>query len=61
VCSEIIAAAQANGVRSVAVGVDSHADFIAARELGFDLLQGALFAKPMELRAFERTLGARPA
>jgi EAL domain-containing protein (putative c-di-GMP-specific phosphodiesterase class I) len=61
VCSEIIAAAQANGVRSVAVGVDSHADFIAARELGFDLLQGALFAKPMELRAFERTLGAQSA
>jgi EAL domain-containing protein (putative c-di-GMP-specific phosphodiesterase class I) len=61
VCSEIIAAAQASGVRSVAVGVDTHADFIAARELGFDLLQGALFAKPMELRAFERTLGARPA
>jgi EAL domain-containing protein (putative c-di-GMP-specific phosphodiesterase class I) len=61
VCSEIIAAAQANGARSVAIGVDTHADFVAARELGFDLLQGALFAKPMELRAFERTLGARPA
>jgi EAL domain-containing protein (putative c-di-GMP-specific phosphodiesterase class I) len=61
VCSEIIAAAQAGGARSVAVGVDSHADFVAARELGFDLLQGALFAKPMELRVFERTLGARPA
>jgi EAL domain-containing protein (putative c-di-GMP-specific phosphodiesterase class I) len=56
VCSEIIAAARNSGVRTVAVGVDSHADFVIARELGFDLLQGALFAKPMELKTFERTL-----
>ncbi len=61
VCSEIIATAQESGARSVAVGVDTHADYVAARELGFDLLQGALFSKPMELKRFERTLAARPA
>jgi EAL domain-containing protein (putative c-di-GMP-specific phosphodiesterase class I) len=56
VCSDIVATARDRGVRSVAVGVDTHADYVAARELGFDLLQGGLFAKPMELKAFERTL-----
>jgi len=61
VCSEIIATAHDSGVRTVAVGVDTHADYVAARELGFDLLQGVLFSKPMELTRFERTLAARPA
>jgi EAL domain-containing protein (putative c-di-GMP-specific phosphodiesterase class I) len=56
VCSEIIAVARDSGARSVAVGVDTHADYVAARELGFDLLQGVLFSKPMELKKFERTL-----
>lgn len=61
VCSEIIATAHGSGARAVAVGVDSHADYVTARELGFDLLQGALFSKPMELKRFERTLAQRPA
>jgi c-di-GMP-related signal transduction protein len=30
----------------VAVGVENYADFLTARELGFDLIQGFLFAKP---------------
>ena len=45
---------------TVAVGVDTHADYVAARELGFDLLQGVLFAKPMELKTFERKLASPP-
>ena len=61
VCSEIIATAHDTGARSVAVGVDTHADYLAARELGFDLLQGVLFSKPMELKRFERTLAKQPA
>jgi EAL domain-containing protein (putative c-di-GMP-specific phosphodiesterase class I) len=57
VCAEIVETARDSGARSVAVGVDSHADYLTARALGFDLFQGPLFAKPMELRKFERTLG----
>jgi EAL domain-containing protein (putative c-di-GMP-specific phosphodiesterase class I) len=57
VCAEIIETARDSGARSVAVGVDTQADYLTVRELGFNLLQGRLFAKPMELRKFERTLG----
>lgn len=56
VCAEIVETARSSGARSVAQGVDNQADYLAVRELGFDLLQGMLFAKPMELRKFERTL-----
>jgi len=62
VCAEIIATARKSGARSVAEGVDTHADYLAARALGFDLLQGVLFAKPMLLAKFERSiLGRRSA
>jgi EAL domain-containing protein (putative c-di-GMP-specific phosphodiesterase class I) len=62
VCADIIATARKSGARSVAEGVDSQADYLAARALGFDLLQGALFAKPMVLAKFERSiLGSRGA
>jgi EAL domain-containing protein (putative c-di-GMP-specific phosphodiesterase class I) len=56
VCSEIVTTAKKCGARSVAEGVDTQADYLAARELGFDLLQGALFGKPMEPDKFERTM-----
>jgi EAL domain-containing protein (putative c-di-GMP-specific phosphodiesterase class I) len=60
VCSEIITTARSSGARVVAEGVDTHADYMAARSLGFDLVQGKLFGGPMELRKFERTvLGTR--
>lgn len=60
VCSEIITTARNSGARVVAEGVDTHADYMAARSLGFDLVQGKLFGGPMELRKFERTvLGTR--
>jgi EAL domain-containing protein (putative c-di-GMP-specific phosphodiesterase class I) len=56
VCAEIVATARNSGARSVAEGVDSQADYLVARELGFDLLQGVLFAKPMEMKKFERMM-----
>jgi len=56
VCSEIITTARNSGARVVAEGVDTHADYMAARSLGFDLVQGKLFGGPMELRKFERTV-----
>jgi EAL domain-containing protein (putative c-di-GMP-specific phosphodiesterase class I) len=36
--------------------VETRADLVAAREIGFDLVQGFLFGKPMEARKFARTL-----
>jgi EAL domain-containing protein (putative c-di-GMP-specific phosphodiesterase class I) len=40
--------------------VETRADFIAARDLGFDLIQGFLFARPMDLRQFTRTVTGQP-
>ncbi|MGC2469604.1 MAG: EAL domain-containing protein [Pseudolabrys sp.] len=40
-------------------GVETQSDFLAVRELGFDLIQGQMFAKPMAPRKFERTMLAR--
>jgi EAL domain-containing protein (putative c-di-GMP-specific phosphodiesterase class I) len=49
-CRHIVGAANQFGARTVAIGVENYADFFAARELGFDLIQGFLFAKPMGCR-----------
>lgn len=46
-CRHIVTAANQFGARTVAVGIENHADFVTARELGFDLIQGFVFAKPM--------------
>jgi EAL domain-containing protein (putative c-di-GMP-specific phosphodiesterase class I) len=56
-CRHIVGAANQFGARTVAVGVENYADFFTARELGFDLIQGFLFAKPMGVQAFMRTIG----
>jgi EAL domain-containing protein (putative c-di-GMP-specific phosphodiesterase class I) len=56
-CRHIVRAANQLGARTVAVGVENHADFLAARELGFDLIQGFLFAKPMGVETFVRSIG----
>jgi EAL domain-containing protein (putative c-di-GMP-specific phosphodiesterase class I) len=58
-CAQIVAVARETGAKSVAEGVETHADFLAVRELGFDLLQGHMFAKPMAPRKFERAMLAR--
>ena len=47
------------GARTVAVGVETRADFLAVREMGFDLVQGFLFAKPVTAKKFARTILAK--
>jgi hypothetical protein len=42
-------------------GVENRADFLAARELGFNLAQGVLFAKSMTVKKFARTVLGRDA
>lgn len=59
VCAAIVAMARENGARAVADGVETQADFLAVRELGFDLVQGALFAKPMPADKFEQAVLAK--
>lgn len=58
-CAEIIAIARDTGASSVADGVETQADFLVVRDLGFDLLQGHMFAKPMAPHKFERAMLAR--
>ena len=58
-CAQIVAIARDTGARSVAEGVETQSDFLVVRDLGFDLLQGHMFAKPMALRKFERAMLAR--
>jgi EAL domain-containing protein (putative c-di-GMP-specific phosphodiesterase class I)/CheY-like chemotaxis protein len=60
VCRRIIELARGYGARTVAEGVEIRADFVAANEMGFDLVQGYLFGKPMGLKKFARSALARP-
>lgn len=55
-CGTILDIARRLGARTVAEGVETRTDLHAAREMGFDLVQGFLFGKPMEARKFARTL-----
>ncbi|MDI3565775.1 EAL domain-containing protein [Bradyrhizobium sp. Arg816] len=55
VCRHIVELAHGYGARTVAEGVESRADLVAANELGFDLVQGFLFGKPMPLKKFARS------
>lgn len=60
VCRQVLDLADGYGARTVAEGVETRADFIAVSEMGFDLVQGFLFAKPMEAKKFARTMLGRP-
>lgn len=53
-CRSIIELADQLGARTVAEGVETRADYVMARELGFDLIQGFFFGKPTEARKFAR-------
>lgn len=53
-CRSIVELADQLGARTVAEGVETRADFVMARELGFDLIQGFFFGKPTEARKFAR-------
>jgi EAL domain-containing protein (putative c-di-GMP-specific phosphodiesterase class I)/CheY-like chemotaxis protein len=55
VCRRIIELAQDHGARALAQGVETRSDFITAHGLGFDLVQGYLFGKPMGIRKFSRS------
>jgi EAL domain-containing protein (putative c-di-GMP-specific phosphodiesterase class I) len=59
VCGRILELADSYGVRTVAEGVETTADFLAVREMGFDLAQGFLFAKPMNAKKFARAVLSR--
>jgi len=59
-CRQILDMAEGYGARTVAEGVETRQDFIAVCEMGFDLVQGFLFAKPMTARKFARTMLGRP-
>ena len=60
VCRQVLDLADGYGARTVAEGVETREDFIAVSEMGFDLVQGFLFAKPMEAKKFARTMLGRP-
>jgi EAL domain-containing protein (putative c-di-GMP-specific phosphodiesterase class I)/CheY-like chemotaxis protein len=60
VCRRIIELASGYGARVVAEGVETRADLVAANELGFDMVQGFLFGKPMGLKKFARSALAGP-
>src|SRR6202165_4630415 len=60
VCRRIVELAREHGARVVAVGVESRDDFIAVNEMGFDLVQGYLFGKPMGIKKFARSTLAQP-
>lgn len=55
VCRHIVELARENGARAVAQGVETRADFLAAHGLGFDLMQGYMFSKPMGVKKFARS------
>ncbi len=57
-CRRIVDLAHGYGARTVAEGVETWGDFLAAREIGFDLAQGFLFAKPMSAEKFAQTCWA---
>jgi EAL domain-containing protein (putative c-di-GMP-specific phosphodiesterase class I) len=60
VCRGIIDLANERGVRTVAQGIESRADLVTARQLGFDVAQGFLFSKAMTARQFAHTALTRP-
>jgi EAL domain-containing protein (putative c-di-GMP-specific phosphodiesterase class I) len=55
-CRRILALADCYGARTVAEGVETRADYVTARDLGFDVVQGFLFARPMTARKLARRL-----
>jgi EAL domain-containing protein (putative c-di-GMP-specific phosphodiesterase class I) len=56
VCRRILDLADGYGIRTVAEGVETTADFLAVREMGFDLVQGFLFGRPVGAKKFARTV-----
>ena len=61
VCRRIVEFARDNGARVVAQGIETRADFLATHDMGFDLVQGHLFGKPVAVRKFARSRPQLPA
>jgi len=59
-CRSIVDLADRFGARTVAEGAETRAEFLAAREIGFDVIQGFFFAKPMEPQKFVRRVLGKP-
>jgi EAL domain-containing protein (putative c-di-GMP-specific phosphodiesterase class I) len=59
VCTTILDFTRRFAARAVAADLDTRADFLAMRDAGFDLVQGPLFGKPMNVRKFARTFRTR--
>ncbi|MCA6116017.1 EAL domain-containing protein [Bradyrhizobium sp. WSM 1738] len=55
VCRRIIELARDNSARAIAQGIGTRADYLAAHDMGFDLVQGQLFGKPVAVRKFARS------
>lgn len=55
VCRHIVELAQDHGARATAQGVETRADFLTAHGIGFDLVQGYLFGKPLGVKKFARS------
>jgi EAL domain-containing protein (putative c-di-GMP-specific phosphodiesterase class I) len=60
VCQTVLDIAERYGARTVAEGVETRADFAAVRDMGFHLVQGFLFSKPMTAAKFARSCLTRP-
>ena len=58
-CRQILKLADGFGARTVAEGVETRADFFTVREMGFDVVQGFLFAKPMTAKKVRAETAAR--
>jgi EAL domain-containing protein (putative c-di-GMP-specific phosphodiesterase class I) len=59
-CHRIIEFADAVGARTVAEGVQTRADFITVRELGFDAVQGFFAGRPMPRTKFLNRVLRKP-
>ena len=55
VCRRIVELAHEHGARAIAQGVETRADYLAAHDMGFDLVQGYLFGKPQGVKKFARS------
>jgi EAL domain-containing protein (putative c-di-GMP-specific phosphodiesterase class I) len=60
VCHSILNLADSYGARTVAEGVETQADFLTVREMGFDKAQGFFLGKPSTAKKFARTRLGRP-
>jgi EAL domain-containing protein (putative c-di-GMP-specific phosphodiesterase class I) len=60
VCHRILDLADGYGARTVAEGVETQADFLAVREMGFDKMQGFFLGKPATAKKFARSMLGRP-